>query len=372
MSPEFGPPEPADIMMIDVVPVNLQVLGEILREQGFKVRPILSGTMALEAALNKPPQLILMDVNMPEIDGYDVCKRFKASPKLADIPIIFVSAKNGTIDKVKAFQVGGVDYITKPFEIAEVMSRINTHLSAYRQKEHIKKAYEQLRQLEEKRDQLVHLVIHDLRTPLAIIGGFLGLVLIKEKDCLSVEGVAGIEKAIRQTRRLVGMVSTVLDVSKIEDAKMNIRPEASDLNGLLAEIALEFEPLVNDRKLIVEPAPDPVTINIDRELVERVLSNLLVNAIKFTPIGSEIRVSLETHTDYVRVAVADNGIGISKDGQAKLFEKFSQVETTCGRAKSSSGLGLYFCRLAIEAHGGDVGVVSDEGKGTTFWFRLPR
>ena len=166
-----------NVIVVDDTPANLQLLTGMLKERGYKVRPVPSGKLALQAAKNDPPDLILLDIMMPEMDGYEVCERLKADEKLREIPVIFISALNETMDKVRAFGVGGVDYVTKPFQFEEVDARVRTHLELQRQRRKLKENYEQLRRLEELRDNLVHMIVHDLRNPLTGISGFLDLAL---------------------------------------------------------------------------------------------------------------------------------------------------------------------------------------------------
>src|ERR1035437_6404886 len=151
-----------NILMVDDTPANLLLLEKMLMERGYKARPVLSGKLALLAARTEPPDLILLDIAMPEMNGYEVCEQLKADAALKDIPVIFISALNETIDKVKAFGVGGVDYVTKPFQFEEVYARVQTHL--------------QLRRLEKLRDDLTHMVVHDLRNSLKVICGFLEML----------------------------------------------------------------------------------------------------------------------------------------------------------------------------------------------------
>ena len=150
------------IMVVDDTPANLRLLTGMLKERGYKVRPVSSGKFALQTAKHDPPDLILLDIIMPEMNGYEVCECLKADEQLSGIPVIFISALNETMDKVKAFKVGGVDYVTKPFQFEEVQARVATHLELRRQKRLVQESNEQLRKLEELRDNLVHMVVHDM------------------------------------------------------------------------------------------------------------------------------------------------------------------------------------------------------------------
>jgi signal transduction histidine kinase len=365
------PPVPS-IMVVDDTPVNLRLLTGMLKERGYKVRPVANGKFALQTAKHDPPDLILLDILMPEMNGYEVCERLKAEEQLAKIPVIFISALDETMDKVKAFKVGGVDYVTKPFQFEEVEARVATHLELRRQKHLIQESYDRLRELEALRDGLVHMIVHDMRTPLTAIYGFLKTLEMLEGENLSDQGREFVQTALASTEHLVEMVSSLLDVSKMEAGEMKLNLTQCELLTIAREALAKVEPLKGGRQLMLSGPDEPVTVIADAELIARVFQNLLGNALKFTPDGGRVTVSIEPNADAVRVLVQDTGPGIPPPYRERIFEKFFQVENRANRQKYSTGLGLTFCKLAVEAHGGQVGVDSEEGRGSTFWFTLPR
>ena len=368
MSPEGIP----NVLIVDDTPANLQLLTGMLKERGYKVRPVPSGRLALQAAKNDPPDLILLDIMMPEMDGYEVCKQLKADEKLTEIPVIFISALNETVDKVKAFGVGGLDYVTKPFQFEEVNARVRTHLELQRQRRKLKENYDQLRRLEAARDNLVHMIVHDLRSPLTGISGFLDLALELGKETLTEEGLDYLQTAKRSTTAVIDMVSAVLDVSKMETGDMKLHLAECDLVRIAADLVTGMQSLKESREMILDAPSAPVTVVADGDLLLRVIQNLLGNALKFTPSDGWIRLGIEPDDNRVCVTVRDNGPGVPAEYQARIFEKFGQVEARANRQKHSTGLGLTFCKLAVEAHGGSIGVESEVGKGSKFWFVLPK
>ena len=368
MSPEGIP----NIIVVDDTPANLQLLSGMLKERGYKVRPVPSGKLALQAAKNDPPDLILLDIMMPDMDGYEVCERLKADEKLRDISVIFISALNETMDKVRAFGAGGVDYVTKPFQFEEVNARVSTHLELQRQRRKLKENYEQLRRLEEMRDNLVHMIVHDLRSPLMGISGFLDLALELEKETLTEDGLDYLQTAKRSTTAVTDMVNAVLDVSKMEAGEMKLHLAECDLVHIAADLISGMQSLKEAREIVLEAPPQPVTVVADGDLLLRVIQNLLGNALKFTPSDGWIRLGIEPDEKGVWVKVRDNGPGIPAEYRERIFEKFGQVEARANRQKFSTGLGLTFCKLAVEAHGGSIGVDSEVGKGSMFWFVLPK
>jgi signal transduction histidine kinase len=366
------PDSGASILVVDDTPANLQVLVGMLKERGHRVRPVLEGRLALRAAKAEVPDLVLLDINMPDMNGFEVCEQLKADPKLADTPVIFISGNNETADKVRAFSVGGVDYVTKPFQMAEVEARVATHLELRRKRRELQESYEALRRLESLRDSLVHMVVHDLRSPLAAISACLEVIKWDAEEQHRRELVSDVETALHATRTIIRLVNSVLDVSKMEGTEMRLQFGPSDIAAVARESVDELESLVGTRLLVRDWPDEPVMALVDRDVVARVMQNLLGNALKFTPSAGSITVAVEANDDMVRVAVSDTGPGIPREYRERVFEKFGQVEAASHGQKFSTGLGLTFCRLAVEAHGGRIGVDSEVGHGSTFWFVLPR
>ena len=344
------------ILIVDDTPANLLLLAKMLTARGYTSRPVPGGRLALQAARAEPPDLILLDVTMPEMDGYEVCAQLKADAALKDIPVIFISARNETIDKVKAFSAGGVDYVTKPFQFEEVYARIETHL--------------QLRRLEKLRDDLTHMVVHDLRNPLAVICGFLDILELHEAQALSASTRKLVTVARRSAEELLNMIGSLLDVSKMEAGEMKLQREPCDLDALIRAVLVTTQPLTGNRTVAFDVPESSLRVTVDAGLIRRVIQNLLSNAFKYTPADGAIRIVVTPSSGEVRIAVTDTGPGIAPEHHQRIFEKFGQVEDR--KSRLGTGLGLTFCKLAVEAHGGRIGVESEVGKGSTFWLTLPR
>jgi len=308
---------------------------------------------------------------MPEMDGYDVCQHLKQDENLREIPVIFISALTETMDKVKAFTVGGVDYVTKPFQFEEVQARVETHLKLRRQSLELQEKYEQLRQLEELRDNLVHMIVHDMRSPLTVVSGYLELLMMQAAEKLDEKDLEFLSYCTESTENLVEMVSSLLDVSKMESGEMQLNPEEVDLGLVAGEVLQKLDALKGGKELSLEAPDDPVTLVCDSDLIRRTVQNLVGNSLKFTPEGGSVKVKLEPTDGKVRVSVIDTGPGIPPEYRDRIFEKFGQVEMREHKQKHSTGLGLTFCKLAVETHGGQIGVDSEVGEGSTFWFELP-
>jgi signal transduction histidine kinase len=356
-----------NILIVDDTPANLQLLAGMLKERGYQPRPVPSGKLALQAAQADPPDLVLLDINMPEMNGYEVCARLKADPRLRDIPVIFLSALSETLDKVRAFQTGGVDYVTKPFQFEEVEARVLTHLELRQQKRALEQSYERLRELERLRDNLVHMIVHDLRSPLSAI-----MMALEILDKSPTQPPQTSRRVLAQAKgaaaKLAEMVTQMLDISRLEAGQMPLNRTDCDLNAI-ARAAIDALGGLGSQHRLVLLAPQPLKVVGDADLLRRIIANLLANAIKFTPKEGEIQVGISQHETHARVTVSDTGPGIPPEYHEKVFEKFGQVEGAS--RKLGAGLGLSFCKLAVEAQGGQIGLESGVGKGSTFWFTMP-
>jgi signal transduction histidine kinase len=358
-------------MVVDDAPSNLQLLVTLMQMEGYKVRPVRSGAAALALLQEVRPDVILLDVNMPGMDGFEVCRRLKSDPLNCDIPVLFVSALSDTNDKVKAFEAGGTDYITKPFQMKEVRMRIETHLHMARMKAELEAANRKLRDSERLREMLAHLVAHDMRTPLFGILGMAELVAEKEAVLHDAESTEYVTTIRDSARLLVDLISDMLDVYKHDCGTSlaqleNVLFDAiiRDSLGLLGGLARRHP---FKRKLPAEP----ILLRCDRSLTTRALVNLMSNAIRFTKPGTPVTLTAEVEPGFLKIGVTDEGEGIAEEHQSRLFQKFGQLEARDKGVRYSSGLGLVFCRMVAEAQGGKIGVVSSPGNGATFWLTIP-
>ncbi len=356
------------LLIVDDTPANIDVLVGLLSPQ-YRTRVAMNGKIALSLCAKEIPDLILLDIMMPEMDGYEVCQRLKQMEETKNIPIIFITAKGETEDETKGLAMGAVDYISKPITPAIVLARVETHLKVNRQRQKIEKAYKHLQELEALRDNLVHMVIHDIRNPLTLINGHLDM--LKMRSNLEGKALRHVDAIKRSCVGLIEMVSTLLDVSRFDNEEMPLQMEKQDIVQLAKETATPYQSLENGPKVVVESSFDELSLECDKNIIERVITNLIGNAVKFTPESGIVRIALEKTDQEVKISVSDNGPGISPEFHEKIFEKFGQVEMHNKRRKYSTGFGLTFCKLAVEAHGGNIGVDSEVDKGSTFWFHLP-
>lgn len=355
-----------NILIVDDVPANLRLLDHILRDKGYKVRPVPNGTLALQVAEKEKPDLILLDVMMPDIDGFEVCRRLKANPKLNDVPIIFISALNDTNDIVKALTAGGADFITKPFKAEEVRVRVETHLNLYNQKK-------ELQRINAEKDRFFSIIAHDLRGPFS---SFLGVTqLLDEKlSELTKEDIQDFAASMRiSATNLFSLLENLLQWAKIKQGLIPFEPK----NMLLFKIAEEsivnvHEPAKNKRIEIVNDIEDGVEVYADKNMLQTVIRNLVSNAIKFTPKGGKISLNAKVNEDKsVEVSVKDSGIGMNPVMMDNLFRLDVRTNRPGTEGEASTGLGLILCKDFIEKQGGKIWVESEEGKGSVFHFTVP-
>ena len=360
----------ASILVVDDTPENLRLLTNMLAEQGYEIRPVTSGRQALQAARQAPPELILLDVNMPEMNGYEVCERLKATPDLKNIPVIFLTALSDTADKVRAFNAGGADFISKPFQVDEVLARVRTHLALQQARVELVKQYDRLKTLEKLRDDLVHMIVHDMRAPLQ--------VMICHLECMEADIGSTVDEQTRKDLHAASqgaavlnrMANDLLDVRRLEEGQLPLDRRTNDLSRIAASVRKEMADLDASRAIDVDAA-GPAETMCDGGIMERVLENLVSNAIRHTPGGGRIRISVAAGPERVRVAVQDDGPGVPPEAKGKIFEKFGSVAVRQERTFHSAGLGLAFCKLAVEAHGGSIGVDDGNPRGSIFWVELP-
>jgi len=335
------------------------------------VRAFPRGEMALAAARDEPPALVLLDIRMPEMDGYEICRRFKADARLCQIPVLFISALTAAADITAGFACGGVDYIAKPFRESEVLARIQTHLALRAAYVKLDQEHAQLRLLEGHRDMLTHMLVHDLRSPLQVIGGHLEMIADAATGQLPTEVLESLHRAIHGTRQLSQMVSTVVDLSRMETTGIPLHPQAVSVSQLLSAAQAQALDPASSRRIVQQLPASALPVWCDLELTTRIVVNLLANALKHSPPGSEIVLGAEVVPGALRIWVRDQGPGIPAAYQQQIFDKFGVVDLPAGDHPPSTGLGLAFCKLAVEAQAGTLGVDSPPGQGSTFWFTLP-
>ncbi|MCB0115557.1 MAG: hybrid sensor histidine kinase/response regulator [Caldilineaceae bacterium] len=359
-----------NIMIVDDALPNLRILSDMLSQHGYEVRGAADGHTALMAIRAEPPDLILLDVMMPDMNGYEVCRQLKQDERTRDVPVLFISALDDVRDRVKGFQVGAADYITKPFQIEEVLARVDTHLTLYRLQRQLKQALAREMELSEMRARFLMMASHDLRNPLTSIR-LNSESLSLYGDRLSTEKKQEKFQQIEiNIKRMISLLDDLLIVSRSEVGKLVFSPETVDLGAFCNEILADFQTTVGSAHEF-QSAIDAGCKHavVDQRLLHHILSNLLSNAIKYSPKGSIITFELTCSDDQAMFCIGDEGIGIPEATQRRLFEAFHRADNV--GAIPGTGLGLTIVKQAVDLHGGAITVDTSKDVGTTVSVVLP-
>jgi two-component system sensor histidine kinase/response regulator len=359
------------VLVVDDDARNRKLLHDLLAFRGHQIVEAADGHSAIEQALKTKPDVILLDVLMPDMNGFEVCVALRANLELAATPILFITALADREHRLKAIEAGANDFLTKPIDSRDVTLRVRNAIRMKRLFTELQKANENLRELEKLRDRMLHWIVHDMKAPIGGISGYLELLLMEAQDRLTTEQAGYIQEALRSARRLINMANTLLDVARLEDRQMPLRPAATDLVAVVREVVAELGGVAGERNVRMDIPSGELWVMADAEVIRRVISNLLDNALRVVPHGGLIRVTAVREGEQLRLEVTDNGPGIPEELHGQLFEKFGMVGVEVGKKPYSTGLGLHFSKLALEAMGGRIGVISKVGEGSTFWFVLP-
>jgi len=353
------------ILIVDDTTANIEVLSNALKPAGYKLAVATSGEKALQIVERVKPDLILLDVMMPGIDGFTTCVRLKENPVTRQIPVIFITAKVDHNDINRGFSAGAVDYVTKPFNNEEINSRVRTHLSL--QASRIKLEY-----LNSQKDRFLGMVAHDLRNPLGAINGFMEF-LSENYESLSKHELSQIFNTVfKASGNMVHLLHDLLDTNAIISGHLSVEKSDGDLSELVSE-RLKMAKIIADKKgVILEAEISPVAIfEFDYNRIVQVVDNLLSNAIKFSNPGSRVSVCVFADKQNATVKVIDNGPGLTDEDRRNLFGEFQKLSAKPTGGETSTGLGLAISKRMIMAHNGSIDAVNNEQHGATFYFELP-
>jgi signal transduction histidine kinase len=353
------------ILIVDDNPRNLQVLGNILREKRYKTAIAKSGLHALKLIDKKMPDLILLDIMMPEMDGFEVCRRLKRSDITKDIPIIFISALTEPAEKLRGFKLGGVDYITKPFHQEEVFARVDVHLK-------LKQSREELRAANAIKDKLFSIIAHDLKSPIATLSNALEMMVRRPNLFDEKRRLAFMSELMKSTKGAYDLLENLLYWARNQRGEIDYQPEILNLSPLIDANIRLLSGIATDKSIwLHSEIEESVTVYADQDMLTTLIRNLISNALKFTGESGEVSVSAVSGEDFVEISVSDNGVGIHAENMEKLFRPDEHFTTYGTRNEKGSGLGLMLCREFAEKNGGKIWAESEEGRGSTFKITLP-
>jgi two-component system, sensor histidine kinase and response regulator len=355
------------ILVVDDDRVNLKIIGGILRHEGYEITEAASGEQALEVYSEFRPNLVLLDVVMPGIDGFTTCRTLKKTYGETCAPVIFITARSKADDIVMGFDAGGVDYLTKPFRPKEVLARIRTHLSN-------QLLLEQLSKANAAKDRFLGMCAHDLRNPLSSIRGLAELMSENAIGPLSDEQREIVNTIHSASQSMLQLVNELLDVATIEAGHLKLAKEPTRIADIVNR-SVHLSNIESAKKgtriEMVNKTKNPM-IDIDRNKIRQVVDNLINNAVKYSPRGSLITVKINADETSSGFSVVDNGPGIPDNERHKLFKDYGRLSAQPTGGEKSTGLGLAICRKIVEAHRGTISVENIAGRGCEFVVRLPR
>ncbi len=369
------------ILVADDVPANVELLFDQLETLGFRTIGAVDGPSAIGACLEHSPDLCILDVAMPAGDlgvdhrstGFEVCRRLKRDPRTARIPVIFVTALNDTTDRVKGIEAGGDDFLTKPHNRLVLGARVRSLLKLKAATDALEESYRKLRELEKVRDDLMKMIVHDLKTPLTSVLATLEMVGDGDFGDVTLDQRRALSDAETKAEELLGLIGDLLEVAKVEETGIVLNVEPIAPGAFLAEVLHEWHVRFTQEGATAETSvsEDAPTFDADKALLKRVFSNILQNALTHSGNAIRLKLSVRGEADGLLFAIEDNGPGIPEEFHDLIFQKFGRVKTGHVPRVRSSGLGLAFCKLVVEAHGGRIWVRSTQGHGSTFYVQLP-
>lgn len=372
MNMEINPSE-YKILIVDDVMSNVLLLKVLLTNEKFAIATASNGRQALEQVEKENPDLVLLDVMMPDMSGFEVAQHLKSNPNTADIPIIFLTALNSTADIVKGFQVGANDFISKPFNKEELIIRVTHQISLVAAKRLILSKTEELQRTIAGRDKLYSVIAHDLRSPMGSIKMVLNMLILNlPSEKIGAEMYELLTMANQTTEDVFSLLDNLLKWAKSQIGKLNVVYQDVDLVEVTDGVIEIFSMVASLKKIrIREMKPEKMMVNADIDMLKTVVRNLLSNAIKFSKENSEVLVKMEEVDGMAVVSVQDYGCGISEEGQKKLLHTDTHFSTFGTNNEEGSGLGLLLCKDFVVKNGGKLWFTSKEGEGSIFSFSIP-
>ena len=360
------------ILIVDDVTSNVLLLKILLTNEKFQICTASNGHQCVEVARSEHPDLILLDVMMPELNGFDTAVILKKDPLTADIPIIFLTALNSPSDLVHGFQVGAHDFLTKPFNKEELIMRVMHQISLVAAKRYIIERNEKLKRIISNRDKMYSVIAHDLRSPMASIRMVLNLcVNVVTPDMVGEEIFGLLDKANRESEETHDLLDNLLKWTKSQTGRLEVAYQNLELDDIVPGVVDIFTMIAEMKKIKLQyiPSEEHLKVRADNDMMKTVVRNFISNAIKFTPEGKGIEVYYKKSGEFAKISVRDHGVGIAPERIDTLFHK---GETTYGTGgEEGSGLGLQLCADFARKNGGDVMVESTLGEGSTFSFLVP-
>lgn len=383
----MGVRDNGEILVVDDTPQTLQLLVTVLSGANYAVRPADSGALAMASIEASPPDLILLDVKMPQMSGFEVCRRLKQNPDTQEIPVIFLSGLSDLDDRVQGFQLGAVDFVTKPFQREELLARVKTHLELARLRSHLaeevakkthalQSAYDELEKASRLKDEFLSTMSHELRTPLTAVIGLAEVLRTGAYGGMNQEQTEVLEVVETSGRRLLRMINDILEYAQLVAGQVTLQTMECAVADLVKSAMESVRSVADKKKILLDfPLTEPNgSVWLDPQIVKKILVVLLENAVKFTEAGGSAGIVIQSAAGkkMVEFEVWDTGCGIAEANMFRLFKPFVQLDAGIDRTHEGSGLGLALAQKLANLHGGEIRVTSKLGEGSRFCVSLPQ
>ncbi len=359
-------PEKSTILIVDDIPTNIQVIGNLLRINGYDIAFTDNGKDAIEMAQNNNYDLILLDIMMPVMDGYEVCKTLKNIQGTKSIPIIFLTAKSDPASLVKGFDLGAVDFVTKPFKTPELLARVQTHIT-------LKKTTEELQATNAMKDKLMSIIAHDLRGPVGNFGSALTM-LIENLDTFNQQMLCETMNELNvSASRVFELLENLLAWARSQNNEIEFQPVTFNICNVITNNIELLENSASQKQIsFIRNFPKNIEISADINMINTVLRNLLTNAIKYSNAGGKIEIKVQDKNHKALISVRDFGVGIDKNNLENIFSPNRYYSTYGTSNEKGTGLGLKLCKDFVTRNRGEIFVESRPGHGSIFSFTLPK
>lgn len=367
-------PSEFKLLIVDDVQTNVLLLRALLGKEGYGMLIANNGQEALNVIEKELPDLILLDVMMPGMDGFEVAERLKGDEITTNIPIIFLTALDDTESIVKGFKLGASDFISKPFRKEELMARIRHQLSLVAARRIITEQTDELKKTIAGRDKLYSVIAHDLRSPMASMKMLLNTIMMSiSKESVDADIFDMLEMSNKTSEEVFSLLDNLLKWTKSQLGKLTVIPQELDITGLADGVVEVMKSVAGTKHItLLREGHDTCMVQVDIEMIKSVIRNLLSNAIKFSELNSQIVLTVREEEDKVIVSVKDSGRGIKKDDQGKLLNDATHFTTYGTSSEEGSGLGLLLCQDFVRKNGGQLWFESEENKGSVFSFSLAK
>ncbi len=364
--------EDFSILVVDDNKENLKVVSNFLKAEGYQIALAINAKDARKILEDTPIDLILLDVMMPGMDGFTFCRNLKEDPELAEIPVIFLTAKTETSDLVEGFQAGGVDYITKPFQREELIARVNNHIALTHAKQQVKKQAGEIKRINLTKDRLYSVIAHDIKSPFSNISMLISSLAEGYLEAGTEEYDEILQSINSSTQETYGLLENLLQWTRSQTGDLDQSPEPLQVNQLIDNTCRLLQPQAGKKNITIDHQTHAdLTIHADRNMMQSVFHNLIGNAIKFSHEGGKITIRTREENNQAMIEVEDTGVGIPQENLEKLFKDRGQLTTRGTADEKGSGLGLLLVKDFVQKNNGRIDVESVVDQGTTFTLTLP-